>query len=551
MIDEICVSNIALIQEASIQPAPGLTAITGETGAGKTALLSACRLLSGQRADKQQVREGASEASVSGRFYLGEPTGTVDGEEDGLEREMVVSRRISADGRSRVKIDGQIASVGELSSAVAPMIDLCSQHDQQALLHAASHKAYLDEFAGAVAKEASAAYSQAYARMMEAKEHLDGILSASEVSQERLDEARYVVCQVDEVLPSAEDYEELAQFVRISENAEALARTSNEAYDALCSEGGALDQMNAAIALIEEGAAFDDKLQAHADSLREASYIAEDAAREVLRYRDAIDLDMSTLEQAQERMSAYQTLMRKFGPTLDDVLAHADDARRTIQAADGSEEALSSAKRALSDAEEELSSAANVLHDVRQAAAPELSHQISVAMSRLEMGSASIECNVQMMERPQWTESGPDRVELLFRPSSGMGARPLSKVASGGELSRVMLALHVVMKEAKVYPALVFDEIDAGVGGSVGNALAEVLEELSHTHQVIVVTHLAQVASRADKQYVALKDEADGVAVTRIHEVTGDERVAEVARMLSGSTSDTSLAHARELLGIS
>ena len=550
MIDEICVQDIALIEEASIEPAPGLTAITGETGAGKTALLNACRLLSGQRGDKTMVREGQPEAVVSGRFFV--PRGVGEGAEEAAdgapEQELAVVRRMSADGRTRVKLDGQVATVAELADLVAPLIDLCSQHDQQALLHRGAHRRVLDLFAGEAATAALADFSQAFARARRAQAQLDEILEAKRTSDARLEEARFTLSQIEPVSPSLADYEELTAFVRKSEHAEALARASNDAYDALCSDEGALDGLNAAVALVEEGARYDEGLKEHAESLREATYLAEDVSRELLRYRDAIDLDMSTLDQCQARVAEYQNLIRKYGPALEDVIARADEARRVVAMMEDTEGAEAAARAVLAEAEEALAEAAATLHDVRAEAAPDLAAQATKVMEGLQMGSASVECEVRLLSREAWTESGADEVELLFKPSAGMGARPLAKVASGGELSRIMLALHVIMGEAGGTSTLVFDEIDAGVGGAVANALADVLGRLAATHQVIVVTHLAQVASRAQKHYVVSKQETDGVAATTIAQVTGDARVAEVARMLSGTESEASLAHARELL---
>lgn len=550
MIDEICVQDVALIQEASIEPASGLTAITGETGAGKTALLNACRLLSGQRGDKTMVREGQPEAAVSGRFFVPSPSQERVGEPmDALEeREVTVVRRMSADGRTRVKLDGQVATVAELSQLIAPLIDLCSQHDQQALLHRGAHRRLLDLFAGVPAQAALASYADAFAHAKRAQAQLDEVLEAQRTSTERLDEARFILSQIDPVSPSLADYEELTAFVRKSENAEALARSSNEAYDALCSEEGALDGLNAAVSLMEDAARYDEALKEQAQALREATYLVEDASRDILRYRDAIDLDMSTLDQCQARVAEYQGLIRKYGPTLEDVIARADEARRTMSMMEDAEGAEAAARAAVDAAEEALAEAAATLHDARAECAPDLAVQATEVMAGLQMGSASVDCQVRMLPRDSWTEAGADEVELLFRPSSSMGARPLAKVASGGELSRIMLALHVVMGEADGTSTLVFDEIDAGVGGAVANALADVLARLAATHQVIVVTHLAQVASRADKHYVVAKRECDGMAATSIQEVRDEARVAEVARMLSGTESEASLAHARELL---
>ncbi len=548
MIDEICVHNIALIEEASIEPAPGLTAITGETGAGKTAILNACRLLSGQRGDKTMVREGAVEASASGRFFI--PGGKGPDGKDEAPQEIVASRRMSADGRSRVKINGEIASVTELSQTISPLLDLSSQHDQLALSHASSHRSLLDLFAAEAVEEPRGAYAEAFAQAKDAAAYLEEVRQLRATSDAQAEEARFILDQIEPVQPSLGDYEELMLFVRRSENAEALARTSSEAYEALCGEEGVLDGLNAAMASLEEGARFDEPLGAHAGSLREASYVIEDVSRDVLRFRDAVDLDMSTLEQAQERMAAYQGLIRKYGPTLEDVIRRAEEAQRVVSLMEDSEGAESAAAARLREAEAALAQAAEALHSTRAEQAPSMAEQVNEVMASLQMGSASLCCQVDLLPRDQWTESGPDKVEFLFRPSAGMGERPLAKVASGGELSRVMLALHVVLGDADDVPTLIFDEIDSGVGGAVANALAEVLARLAHTHQVIVVTHLAQVASKAERHYVVSKTEADGLARTTLQAVEGEGRIAEIARMLSGTSTEASITHAKELLGL-
>lgn len=567
MIDEICVRNLALIKEATLRPGSGMTAITGETGTGKTALLASCRLLMGQRADKDLVREGEDEASVEGRLFLDASLG-VDGDiwvdeqpeaeelQVGLaencrmvEREMVVSRRLSSDGRSRVKINGQLASVSELASLVSPAIDLCSQHDHQLLLKPQAQRHFLDMFCGNGDNGLLDSYREAYANVQEASRALDAVLAGKSATSAALEEARRILRQIDAVEPSQEDYDELMANLRKSENAELLSRVSSEAYAALSGEGCALDNLNGALGLIEDGAKADSLLSAQADSLRDALFTVEDVARDIAAYSSAIDLDVGSLEFMQERAAAYQSLMRSFGPEISDVVKRADEARSVINAVENSDEAENKARAALEAAESALHDAAQALSKARLESAPTFSREVSAVMSRLEMGSAEFICEVEMSQRDHWTIDGPDEVRFMYRPSAGMQCRPMARIASGGELSRVMLALHVIMGSQDSVPTLVFDEIDAGVGGSTALALGEVLAELAQTHQVIVVTHLAQVAARASHQYVVSKSDDEGIAQTCIQEVSGEDRIREIARMLSGSMTDASLQHARELLG--
>ena len=538
MIDEIQVEDLALIREASMAPSGALTALTGETGAGKTALLTACKLLMGARADKGSVREGSDSARVSGRFYLPSDEG---------ERELVATRSVSVDGRSRATIDGAMASASELARSIAPSIDLCGQHEHQRLMKPASHGALLDAWAADGIEGPLEAYRAAFARATQARREYERVCEARSASEASLEEARFTLRQIDGVGLVEGEYDELVAYLDKAEHAEVLARAAHGAYTGLSGDGAALDGVNAAIEALSEGARFDGGLAEFEQSLREASYVLEDVAREMLSYRDAIEFDPDELARSQERLASLQGLMRSYGPRFEDVVARRDEAAALVSMVDDADAHERRAQRALDEAEDRLSEAAAMLHDARLAAAPRFAEAVSAVMSRLEMGSAALTCSVSKLSREQWTSSGPSDVEFMFRPGAGMSDRPLARIASGGEISRVMLAVHVVLGERDEVSTLVFDEVDAGVGGATAVALAAVLSDLARTHQVIVVTHLPQVAVAAQVHYVVEKQGGD-VPETKLSKVEGSDRIAEVARMLSGSITDTSLAHARELL---
>lgn len=547
MIDEIQVENLALIREASLTPARGLTVLTGETGAGKTALLSALKLLMGERADKSAVREGADALTVSGRFFgVNVAEGNCAPDEDG---EVVAIRRVTADGRSRVTLDGRMASVGELSQAIAPAIDLCGQHEHQRLMKPAEHLHMLDAWAGKDVAAALAAYQEAFAQAKDAEAELERVRAAGEASSARLDEARFTLRQIDAVDPQEGEYEEIAAELARSEHAESLATAADAAHTALSGDGGALDALGSAISALEGAARFDESLAAYAESLREAGYVLEDVAREARDYRDGVEFDPDLLAEKQERMAAMQGLMRAYGPRMEDVLARRAEAAELVSLVDDAAEREAAAKRAVDEAESRLADAAQALAVARNQAAPRFAEAVTAQMARLEMGGAQLVCATEDLPRESWTRSGSQAIEFLFRPGSGMQARPLARIASGGEISRVMLAVKVVLGQVDEVDTLVFDEVDAGVGGSTANALAEVLADLAKTHQVIVVTHLAQVAVRGQAHYVVRKAEGvDGMPETDLRELSADERPAEIARMLSGDATETSLAHAKEML---
>lgn len=550
MIDEMQVKNLALIKQASLVPAQGLTVLTGETGAGKTALLSALKLLMGSRADKDSVRDGQDGLEVSGRFFGLSRASSDGGEPREDEDELVAVRRVGADGRSRVTLDGRMASVRELAGTVSPSIDLCGQHDQQQLLKPAAHVGMLDAWAGQGVAEALCTYREAFAEASRAAAELARVRDAGAASSAKLDEARFVLQRIDAVDPREGEYEELSAKLARAEHAETLAMSAYRAHQALGGDEGAIDLLGSAAAALDEGSRYDPELGKLADSLREAGYVLEDVSRTARDYRDGVEFDPEELERGQERMAALQGLMRVYGPRMADVLAARDEAADLVSLVDDAEERERVAQRAVDAAERALAAAARTLDDARGEAAPRFSQAVSAQMQRLEMGTARLVCEQRALPRVSWTRSGASEVEFMFQPGAGMQARPLARIASGGEVSRVMLAIKVVLGQADSVDTLVFDEVDAGVGGSVAVALAEVLADLARSHQVIVVTHLAQVAVRGDVHYAVTKIAGDdGMPQTCLRQLSADERPAEIARMLSGDATEASLAHAREMLG--
>ncbi len=541
MIDELHVSNVALIRDATICPAEGLTVLTGETGAGKSALLSSVKLLMGERADAGAVREGADALVVEGRFF------SKDLDPDGV----VVQRRVGSDGRGRVSIDGRIASVRELSQGVGSTIDLCGQHEHQRLLQQGSHVGLIDAWAHEEVGPALDAYREALRAANAAKAELDRVRETCRSAAERLDEAEFVLSRIDEVDPKEGEMEELESTLPRAEHAEALMRSASEARHFLSGEDGALDLMSDALDELRDTERHDESLGKLTQALQSALLDVEDVASELRAYRDSVDFDPESLDRMQSRMAELRGLLRSYGPHMEDVFARREQAQELVDAAQNGDELLRKAQRRADVAEQDLVVCADALEKARKEAAPRFCALVSEQMAFLEMGSAMLEASLERLPRAQWTMAGPSRVELLYKPAAGLSARPLRRIASGGEVSRVMLACKVVLGDSDEVETLVFDEVDAGVGGATAVALASVLERLAKTHQVIVVTHLAQVAVRANQHYLVSKSAGlgeDEVPVTQIEPIEGEGRVVEIARMLSGDASEASLAHARDML---
>lgn len=535
MLEELHVRDLALIEEAWLEFGPGMTVLTGETGAGKTALLGALKLLLGERADSGAVRAGASETLVEGRF-------TVAGEE------LLARRRVSADGRSRCSIDGDMATVGSLSQRVGPLVDLHGQHEHQALLTPSTHAGYLDRWAADAVTEPLAGYRGARNAFREARIRRDALEKQIAEAERNADYLRFVIEEIDRVAPEPGEDALLEARLPALRHGEKLAEAAGVAADLLRGDGGALDGIARARTALDKVAGIDPSLDDLATRLVELTALVDDVGGSAREYRDRIEHDPAVIEQTLSRLSALTGLMKKHGPTLDEVLRTRDEAARALTVSTEAEDARSAAQGALESAEAELRERATALEAVRRAAAPGFVSELGRAAADLAMDGSSFEVGFEGLPFDSWTAEGPHRIEFLFSSAPGQPPRPLARIASGGEISRVMLALKGVLGEADSVETLVFDEVDAGIGGATAHAVGRRLAELARTHQVIVVTHLAQVAAHANRHLAVRKELRDGSAATVVTSIEGDERVAEIARMLSGNDSVASVAHAAELI---
>jgi DNA repair protein RecN (Recombination protein N) len=523
---ELHVANLGIVDELTLLVAPGLTAITGETGAGKTLLVEAVELLLGARADAALVRDGASEARVEGRFF----------DPDGHER--VLARVIPADGRARAYVDGRLATAGELAAVGATLVDLHGQNSHQSLLAPAVQRGALDRFAGAPAAEALYDFRAARAEARAATEELSALGGDGRARARELDLLRF---QIDEIETAALD--DPAEDVAL-EAEETLLRDAAAHRAALASAYDALENRGYEAVGVAASALTD--RQPFADlSARLHSVLAElaDVESELRLAAERVADDPERLEAVRQRRQLLRELQRKYGETLGDVLAFADEARARFAELSGYEERAAALETARADAEVRANAAAARLTRARRAAAEPLGEQVSAHLGDLAMPAARV---AVLVEPAEVGEDGADTVTFVLSANPGEPVRPLARAASGGELSRTMLALRLVLSEAP--PTLVFDEVDAGLGGEAGNAVGRHLAELGRRHQVLCVTHLAQVAAHADSQVAVTKRERDGRTVTVAAVVEGDARVAELSRMLAGLGSDHARRHAAELL---
>lgn len=535
MLAELHVRDLALIDEVWLELRPGFTVLSGETGAGKTVLVSALKLLLGERADSTMVRQGADEALVEGRFVI-----------DG--REVLIRRRVSAEGRSRCMIDGEMATVTMLAELVGPSVDLHGQHEHQALLSPGRHAGYLDRFIG---QEATLAHEQ-YARSWEAYRAATARLQALETAladrEERIDRLRFIIGDIDAVAPGIGEDTGLAAMLPRLRHGERLAEAANSAWAALKEETGASEGLSRALRALSAARGLDTAFDGFVENATRLDIEVQDLASAILAYAETIDHDPAALDEAEGRLHQIEGLMRKYGHTVEMVLEARDAAADELALLEAGEAGLADARMAVEEAAGSLREAGADLRLVRQRSIDPFVQSLKHAAADLALAQATFGVAREPLEFDSWTADGPERVEFLFSAAAGEEPRPLARIASGGEVSRVMLALKSVLGEADSVPVLVFDEVDAGIGGATALAVGARLAELGSRHQVLAITHLAQVAAAADHHIVVSKSEEDGRTVTVVSPVTGDARVTEVARMLSGGASEAGVAHARELL---
>lgn len=552
MIVELSVSNFAIIESAQIQLGPGFTALTGETGAGKSLLIDAIELALGGRADTDQVRTGATRAVVAltvglsnNKFLLGRCAELGITLDDGL---LFIQREVFAEGRSQARIGGRMAPIGALRQLGELLVDLHGQHDHQSLLLPERHGAYLDAWIGSEASDLLTAVRLAFEEVDGARRKLAQLRAGIREREQRLDMLRFQIDEIEAVCPVVGELEELEGKLSRLRNVERLSNGMQSALDELSEkEGCAIDALGNSVRSMEDLLRFDPSLATTLAELKNALYSAEEGVRSLRANFESLESNPEALEEAASRMDALRRLRKKYGEDEAAVLGFLDRARLELDLLESAEENKDELERRLESLEETLRQRSQALTAVRKKHAERFAEGVVEQLRELAMEKARFLVAVE--PRPIDAEGG-DAVEFFFSANTGETPRPLARIASGGEISRVMLGLKTVLAGRAGVPTLIFDEVDAGLGGRAAAVVAKKLEELSNSYQVIVISHLPQIASKAAAHYHISKAEGDGRVKTTIDRLDGDARVEEIARMLAGEhVSATALANARELLG--
>lgn len=535
MLEELHIQNVALVDDAWLEFAPGLTVLTGETGAGKTVLMSAIKLLLGQRGDVQTISPNAEELKVEGRFYFG-------------ESEFIVSRSLSLTGRNKCLLNGDMVPVKSLADTLASHVDLHGQHDHQTLLKPALHRAILDAYAGDAVNSELATYQKARTSYESLKAELRELQQRAAQDSQALEANRLVLQEILRVDPAPDEDEQLRKALPALIHGEDIAQASDEVWSLMAGENAVGDQLSRALSSVEHVLSFDSNFEPIYKQLSSLLIEAQEIGASMRDYSRSLDRDPRMLDEMQNRLKELESLCKRFGPTLSEVLIKKNQLSELIDSVDNSDMYLAQLSERCEQARKELELAARELHEKRGIIARHFCSELKESLSDLALDNARFEVELKELPFEQWTAHSSDSIEFLYSPVASASPRPLAKIASGGEISRVMLALKTLLGKSDAVSILVFDEIDAGIGGATAQSVGRRLKELARTHQVIVITHLAQVAVYADKHYVVSKS-SDAIKVsTDVFEVKDEARVSEVARLLSGETSDLACAHAQELL---
>lgn len=551
MLRELHISNLAVIADARIELTRGLNCFTGATGAGKSLVIGALELLLGLRSAAEMTRAGADEARVSGVFDVSDPRilkvieaatdvpVTADG------GEVLLTRRVHASGRSSVALNGNPITLAMLKAVAEALVDVHGQHDHQYLLRPANQLDVLDDFAGLVAKREE--YHDIYTRLTAAETRLNQLITGAQLREQQLDLYRFQAAEIDkaELIPG--EQETLEARASVLGNVERLRTDAGTSYaDLYDAEGAIIERLQTLSSLLDDCAALDGNIASVAVTLRDATAALTEAAFDLGRYLDKLDSDPAELAEVNERLNIVNRVSHKFGGSVDSALARREALRGQIDALENADEDYSRLQSQIEPLKTKLVAVGKILTDKRTAAAARLSPLIESQLTQLGMEKAKF--FLQLSPAPAGP-SGMDACEFMVRTNLGLPSQPLRKIASGGELGRIMLALKGVLAAGDRVSVLVFDEIDANVGGRLGSIIGDKLRALAEHHQVLCITHLPQIAAYADRHLTVRKVTDGDETRTTVRGMAGAERVEEIAEMIGGTRiTDITRAQARELL---
>lgn len=555
MLLQLEIENIAIIDRLNIALEPGFNVLTGETGAGKSILIDSINALLGSRVSRELIRSGAEKATVQGLFSKPPALDPILAEYgiDADDDTLLISRTITESGKNICRVNGTLVTVAMLREIGQRLIDVHGQHDNQSLLRVETHLQLLDLFAGDGMSAIKSAYQQELENLRACQAKLKALAGEGKERERLMDSLRFQINEITQAALHEGEDEELERQSRILAHAEEIISAFNAAYQAIRGQddddAGALDRVQSALEAIRKVEEIDEAYASISAALEDISERLSDLSRDIRHTRDGTEYDPGLHKAVEERISLIQGLKRKYGETIPEILAYAQNAAKRLDELEHNEELIESIKVKIKELEASLTEKCREMNRLRIEAGKRLAKGIMKELAELEMPKTRFEVAVNSVPELGFTADGTDQVEFLFSPNPGEPLKPLSKIASGGEMSRVMLAVKAMLADMDSIPTLIFDEIDTGVSGKAAASVGEKLRKLSRNHQVLCITHHAQIASLAHYHLLITKKIRGERTVTMVHRLEGQDRENEITRLLSGEhVTDAAKSLARELL---
>lgn len=549
MLSELIIENVAVIEKADINFKEGFTCLTGETGAGKSIIIDSINAIMGDRVSKNIVRTGAAKASVVAVFNNLEQS-IIDKAAEldiDISEECIVTRQITADGKSTARINSVPYPVGVLKTLFTDAINIHGQHDNQKLLIPSKHIEILDSFGTDSAIKAT--YSRLYRQYKDINRQICETEETEKNKKETVDLLSYQIDEIEKAGISIEEEENLLQEKQIAKNAETILTNANRAHNYIFGDDesfGAVSELQEAAGNLLNISSFSPELKAISDKLSEAYAISQDAGYDLKSFIDNFDVDVSRIDEIEQRLDLYYKLKMKYGSTVEDILNFYNESKEKLEKMEFARENLSKLYRERQVVLDKLTISADRLSNNRREVFAQMAEEIKNSLEFLNMPFVTLALS---MEKKDFAPDGQDNIEFLISANKGEMPKPLSKIASGGELSRIMLAIKNVLAEKEDTHTLIFDEIDTGVSGSAAMKIGRLLKETSVGKQVLCVTHSAQIAAFADNHLQIEKKTDENATFTSVRELYGDERDREIARIISGENiTETSLMNAKEMI---
>jgi DNA repair protein RecN (Recombination protein N) len=563
MLKSLRIKNFAIVENLEIDFFSGLNVLTGATGAGKSIIIGALNLALGERASSEMIRTGADSAVVEAVFEI-EARNTIERilAELGIvedENQLIIRRELSTKGVSRCFLNDRQVTLNNLKLIGDQLADLHGQHQHQSLLNPAEHLIYLDNYAEL--KDLLSKVSDCYYELKEKLNDLEELKRIEKISKDKKELYQFQIKEISNANLSIEEEEELSSQKKILENAETLFQIASSVYEELYNrEGSIIERLSSFKKELEKGESFDKRLREHIEALNSASLHLSETSRFLENYKESLNFDPGRLEKIRERLNLINILKKKYGQRVKEVLDYAERIKNELDKIENRDELIQKMEAEIEDLKEDFKNDSLLLSDKRQEKGRELSRKIKKELSFLGMEKCEFEVRISHREsedglleiegkRCYADEKGLDQVEFFVSPNPGEELKPLAKIASGGEISRIMLALKSVLAKSDQIPSMIFDEVDVGIGGEMAEAVGKRMKTLSSTHQIICITHLQQIASQAEHHFKVFKEVLKNRTITKIKLLSKEERIKEIARMMAGKKiSDLTLEHAAEMI---